>query len=432
MGNPPDNQNNTKVKGFKRYASKRIAIAVVLIAVVVWAFSWVPESAGRGEKQGEHQVARTAHQEPKANTKDAIHASEEKKEEAVSGDSDHDDAATVHPTQTDAEASHTAVPASAETTPAVQHDEIDKAAHNTEGEQPETDASHESDKEAEHSAESEVHSSTSPAPEKHDPSSQGATSEPDHKDLPTGVAFTNATIEPLEFELNERFWRWRPNDIINLTDNVNNFQLGVLEVTRRTVVLLAERLSRTGTTDAFDPHLENAMNWLMVKSSRYWFPSPESKYKESMEEVKAYRDTLMKGQGSFYTRTDNLIPLLSSYEDLLGSCDENLVKQSNGDGTKVSLFKADDYFYYAKGVAKSMATVLEAVHHDFLKTLESRHAAELLHHAIASCHQAAALDPLLVTNGDLDGIFANHRANMAAPISHARFYISQLIKTLST
>jgi hypothetical protein len=75
---------------------------------------------------------------------------------------------------------------------------------------------------------------------------------------------------------------------------------------------------------------------------------------------------------------------------------------------------------------------LEAIHHDFNRTLESRHAAELLHHAIESCRQAAALDPLLITNGELDGVFANHRANMAAPISHARFYIGQLIKTLST
>ena len=42
------------------------------------------------------------------------------------------------------------------------------------------------------------------------------------------------------------------------------------------------------------------------------------------------------------------------------------------------------------------------------------------------------LDPWIVLNRNLSSIFANHRANMAAPISHARFYIGQLIKTLST
>jgi hypothetical protein len=79
-----------------------------------------------------------------------------------------------------------------------------------------------------------------------------------------------------------------------------------------------------------------------------------------------------------------------------------------------------------------MSVILKAVHHDFLPTLDSRHGSELLHHAIVSCETAAKLSPLIIIDSDLDGFFANHRANMAAPISHARFYISQLIKTLST
>jgi hypothetical protein len=32
----------------------------------------------------------------------------------------------------------------------------------------------------------------------------------------------------------------------------------------------------------------------------------------------------------------------------------------------------------------------------------------------------------------MNGIFANHRANLATKISHARFYIGVLIVTLST
>jgi hypothetical protein len=263
--------------------------------------------------------------------------------------------------------------------------------------------------------------------ESHEP-----TEAPAHEKVPVGVAFVEAVMRPIDEELSNRFWGWRPNDIINVTDNVNHIQLGVLEVTRRTVVQLTQRISRTGSTDAFNPHLENAMNWLMVKADRYWFPSPESKYRESLKELSAYRHMLLKKKASFYIRTDNLIPLLEVFEDLLGSCDENLVKTMENDGSAVSFFKADDYFYYAQGVAAGMAAILEAVHHDFLPTLESRNGSELLHHAITSCKAAAQLSPLFIMNSDLDGIFANHRANIAAPISHARFYIGQLIKTLST
>jgi hypothetical protein len=260
----------------------------------------------------------------------------------------------------------------------------------------------------------------------------GPSEKPVHAEQPKGVAFVEAVIQPLDHELNHRLWGWRPNDIINVTDNVNNSQLGVLEVTRRTVVQLTQRISRTGSTDAFNHHLENAMNWLMVKADRYWFPAPESKYKESLRELAIYKEMLIDKTASFYIRTDNLIPLLTEYEDLLGSCDENLVKAEEADGSAVSFFNADDHFYYARGVASSMAVILHAVHHDFASTLESRNGSELLHHAIVSCETAASLSPLIILNTDLDGFLANHRANMAAPISHARFYISQLIKTLST
>jgi hypothetical protein len=247
-----------------------------------------------------------------------------------------------------------------------------------------------------------------------------------------GMAFVNAAIQPIRYELTERFWGWRPNDIVNLTDNVTNFQLGVLEVTRRTAVALAERLSRTGSTAAFDPTLQNAMNWFMIKADRYWFPSAESKYKDGIKELGQYLDKLEKGEATFFTRTDNLIPLLAAYEDLLGSCDENLVKFLEEDGSPVSFFKADDYFYYAQGISSAMMTIMQAVLQDFHTTVDGRRGTEVLVHAIESLHHATVIDPLLILNSDLNGILANHRANMAAPISHARFYIGLLIKTLST
>ena len=249
---------------------------------------------------------------------------------------------------------------------------------------------------------------------------------------PKGVAFVEAVIKPINYEINERFWGWRPNDIIRFTDNVNNFQLGVLEVTRRTSVTLAERLSRTGATAAFIPNLEQAMNWFMIKADRYMLPSAESKYEEGIEELHVYLKKLKNGTAPFYTRNDNLIPLLAAYEDLLGSCEENLVKNHEENGEPVGHFMADDYFYYAKGVASALATILEAVQIDFAETVEARRGTDVLHHVVEACQRTIEINPLYITNSSLDGILANHRANMAAPISHARFYLGVLIKTLST
>ncbi len=287
-----------------------------------------------------------------------------------------------------------------------------------------------------HEAQAPAHETPVPAHEAQAPAhktpAHGVQKAADAEPKAKGVAFVEATIASLDYELNERFWGWRPNDILDFTDNVNNFQLGVLEVTRRTVVALTERISRTGATAAFDENLESAMNWLMIKALKYWFPSPESKYNASLKELTLYKEKLEKGEANFHTRSDNLIPLLMAYEDLLGSCEENLVKTEEDDGSSVSFFKADDYFFYTKGVVSAMGTILEAVMEEFMATLEARRGIEVLHHAIESCHHAAEIHPWIITNSRLNGVLANHRANLAAPLSHARFYIGVLIKTLST
>ncbi len=248
----------------------------------------------------------------------------------------------------------------------------------------------------------------------------------------TGHAFVTATIKPLEDEL-ERFWGWRPNDIPELTDNVNNFQLGVLEITQRTVDKLTENISRIGSTSSLDKDLELARRTCFaIKADRKIPPRPESRYREGMKKLRAYRDRLQKGEAGFYTRTDNLIPLLIDFESQLGSCDDKLVRQTEENGKAVSFFDVDEYFFYAQGVASAMATVLTAVHEDFHAILETRSGAESLHHAIESLHHATDLSPLVILDSDYDGLTANHRANMAAHISHARFYLGVLIKTLST
>jgi len=252
-----------------------------------------------------------------------------------------------------------------------------------------------------------------------------------------GVQFVEALIKPLDYELNKRLWGWRPNDILagkfGLTDNVNEFQLGTLEVTRRATARLTENISRTGSTAALNPYLEQAMNGFMMNADRYFFPSSEAQYNDSLQKLSWYKDQLEAGGAFFYNRPDNLIPLLNAFEELLGSCDENLVKAREENGQEVSTFRADNYYYYAKGVAHAMAIILESVGKDFDKTLEMRNGKEILRRAIEACHHAGELEPwLFVTEADLCGIFANHRANMAAPVSHARFYVGLLAEALST
>ncbi|GAB6097936.1 hypothetical protein JCM14469_41900 [Desulfatiferula olefinivorans] len=250
-----------------------------------------------------------------------------------------------------------------------------------------------------------------------------------------GTAFVDALCRPLQYELDGRFWGWRPNDlwITKLgMDNVENFQLGLIEMTRRSVNVLSERISRTGTNVYINENLQKARSNLNIDPGRFWFPSAENEYKRAIDQLKAYIDDVSQGKAYFFTRSDNLIPLLIEFRNQLGDCDNKLIRMESDPKTQVSTFEADNLFYYSKGVASVILPLLKAIEEDFNMTLKSRDGIETLHHAIEACEGAAHLSPWIVFEGDYDGFFANHRANMSTYISHARFYIGVLITSLAT
>jgi len=251
-----------------------------------------------------------------------------------------------------------------------------------------------------------------------------------------GEVFTQALIRIMDDQVNKPWFGWRPNTIVfgkmGLTDNVNNLQLGVLEVARRTVVVLNEHMTRFATTEAYNPRVNEAMNFFMVSPDKYWFPSASGKYREAAQDLEIYIEGLKAGRARFYSRVDYLIALLSNYKDLLGSSFHNLLKDTEADGQPVSWFMVDDYFYYSQGIALAMAEMLEAVTKEFHQELQKKNAHKLLEDAIHALHAASHLDPWVVTNGAKDGILANHRANMSTYIGEAEHVISTMMSQLAT
>lgn len=415
MTTTPDNAGGSPPpQGFKSYAIKRILLAVAATLAAIWLVSFAleklagPAPSHLSEAPGTETPSAVVHAPPLI-----PHAPG-----APGVEAPHPAApppAGVHATEAPDRGSDT--PAAA-----VEHTPSAKAAT----------AEHGSETPAPAPAPAAPHGAASPtaAAPGHAPAPHGA-APPVPQVL--GVAFVDAFVGILDHEINQRFWGWRPNDIVEFTDNVNNFQLGVLEVARRTAEVLADRISRTGSTQAFDKDLERARNNVMINANQYWLPSAESSYADAIEQLRRYRGKLIDGTAPFFNRTDNLIPLLRAYVNLLGSCDDNLVKTREDSGQAVSWFRADDYFYYSQGVAHAMHAILQAAAVDFATTLEGRRGAdEVMHHAITSLEHATHIHPWIIFDSSPSGFLANHRANLAAPISHARFYLDLLIETLST
>ncbi|MEJ2671836.1 MAG: DUF2333 family protein [Deltaproteobacteria bacterium] len=251
-----------------------------------------------------------------------------------------------------------------------------------------------------------------------------------------GEAFTRALIKIMNDQVNQRWFGWRPSSILfgkmGLTDNVNNEQIGVLQVARRSVVVLNENLTRFANTEAYNPRVNEAMNYLMVSADKYWFPSAPGKYREAMDDLRLYIRNLRAGRAKFYTRINCLIALLNEYRDLLGNCYNNLSKDTEADGSAVSWTTEDDYFYYSKGVALGIYQMLEALKIDFKAELQKKNSTGMMDNAISALKTASELNPWLVTDGGKDGFIANHRADMSTYIGQAQNVLNTLERQLAT
>jgi hypothetical protein len=234
-----------------------------------------------------------------------------------------------------------------------------------------------------------------------------------------GVTFVETLIKVMDHELHGRTLGWRPNDLVigRFTDDINNYQLGVLEAVRFTTLRLKDSLTRMGDADAYDRDLESALNLFMNRATLFWFPSAEGSYDEALGHLRKFLQKLQTGQRNFYYRVDNLLSLIAVYKDLLGNVNRSLIMASHADGTPVSWSETDDYFYYAKGVAHVLYEILKVVRVGFKAPLDTLRANEIMDEVIHELHRVEVMDPWIILDSDLDGFMANHRANLNAPLS---------------
>ena len=245
---------------------------------------------------------------------------------------------------------------------------------------------------------------------------------------------------------------WVPNDIFwptVLLDNLPNFQIGELEVVRYNARVLRDNLSRMRTTDRLDAFAEEAFTSLSNDPYKWWFPSAESKWKIGDNNLNLFSQNLQTGKSNFYPRADNLVQLLDQYVSLMGGANTRLINAprdiqktlslegSNKGATATPAVvdidipwrKIDDNFYYAQGVAYALQASFQAIRMDFMDVLVDKNSLNLVNKILEDlgrCH----FEPLVVTNGNPQSIFANHSLNLAGVFNDARQKISSLISAL--
>lgn len=266
---------------------------------------------------------------------------------------------------------------------------------------------------------------------------------------PLGSSFVATTTSLMEHALNGS-GGWLPNDIaLSPTwwlDNKQNFQLGVLEVVRYNTRVLRDALSRQRTTDTIDADCDKAFTSFSNDPYKWIFPSAEGKYREGIDRLAAYGRRLSLGSAHFYPRSDNLIQLLEQYASLLGGVNTRLlnasrtspkVRRDNSTDPpdapqygRVPWMKIDDNFYFARGVGYGLVHMFKALRMDFAPVLKDKNADIIMAEIIASLEETS-FEPLLVTRGGKDGIFASHSSNLRVFLDDARQKINSLVTILA-
>lgn len=263
-----------------------------------------------------------------------------------------------------------------------------------------------------------------------------------------GAAFIRTNQKLIE-QLSEN---WLPNDMFWPTiflDNIPNFQIGQLEVAKYNIRVLRDHLSRMRTTDKLDPMAEGAFTALSNDPYKWWFPSAESKWKKAGENLEVFYQNFLLGESHFYPRADNLAELLEQYESLMGGVNTRLIHaprdmkevlmmeddaSDHPENPKMAdvdipWYTIDDNFYYAQGVAYALYESFKAIRIDFIDVLKDKNSVQLVDKILEDLRRCD-FEPLVVFNGDLGSVFANHSLNLSGVFNDARQKVTSLIVAL--
>ncbi|MFV0475821.1 MAG: DUF2333 family protein [Pikeienuella sp.] len=236
-------------------------------------------------------------------------------------------------------------------------------------------------------------------------------------------------------------------------DNKASFQKGVLSSVRRFSLELTDTLGRVRGTSGADPDLEAARGLLQL-DDRTWIFNPfdarlpllatsaASSYRSAIRQFGEYNDRLATCEALFDARADNLYQLLDRITKEIGSTVDQISRRSQSRRYDVRThqyaeatgnsrgwfdFRADNYFHEARGRMYGYHGLMQAARRDFADVIRQRNLGDVWDRMEAHIAEAAALSPLIVSNGREDGMFTPaHLSVMAQNMLRARANMTEL------
>lgn len=221
-----------------------------------------------------------------------------------------------------------------------------------------------------------------------------------------------------------------------MLDNMPAYQQGIISALARFSFELADQIGRTRGSSEIDADLKNASGLLQYSGTVWvWDPSvslaptatSEEQYEKARKALENYNRRLADGKAVFERRGDNLLATMERIALDLGSSSAVLERHVAEHSSDFVDFQADDMFYNVKGQTYAYYVVLRALGGDFENVLRERELAGVYAQMLNSLHEAAALDPWVVTNGAPDGLFPNsHLAAQGFYLLRARTQLREI------
>jgi hypothetical protein len=250
---------------------------------------------------------------------------------------------------------------------------------------------------------------------------------PADKPAPPGEIFASTLAAIMDHELHTGFG-WRPNDFFLwgpkvAADNNSDRQLGIIQAIRETTRVFKDHLTKV-SSNQYDPNLVIADTDFRNDAEKWILPSPEGKYEDGIDHLRAYvagLHTTPPSSRELNTRAVELVRLIQTWTDLLGDAHANLYRSTKDDGSPVHSWDCDHYFYHSQGYAHVMYHMMQALEREYAGQLKDDPVLKtMFDESIDALGKAALLKPLIVMDGSPDGLFANHRRNLDAYITEAR------------
>lgn len=228
--------------------------------------------------------------------------------------------------------------------------------------------------------------------------------------------------------------RWVANDPWFLPghwlDNMPNFQQGMVAAIARFTVEMRDQVGRERGTSQDDVDLREAAGrlqfpgdkWIIDLATSPWpQATSEEHYRTARRHLLNYNARLADGRAIFERRGDSLLALMDRLALDLGSSSAVLDQRINAESGNPFDSRADDIFYSIKGQAYGYLLILRELQKDFGPLIKDRGIEPIWNNMLASLRHVAEMDPLVVLNGQPDGIlFPSHLASQGFYILRAR------------